>query len=448
MCRSRMVLILMTFLLFFPAVKGAGAERQVGLSEAIHIALKDYHELRAMKNSVFAQQEEIEVARSFLLPRLGFEERALRTNNPTMVFSSKLNEGRFSAEDLNIGALNNPGPTSDFQTLVTFEQPVFQKKAFVGLDMAKKEYAALQEDYLRKSEATALTVAQVYLQVHTARETLGVTRKAVEDAWEHWRIAELRFNNGLGLYSDALRARTRVTEAEQRVVSANKNFALAKRSLGLLLGLEDPVDILEENLDFAIRDMAYYTNASRARRDLTALQFRWENAKNGIKLADAGYFPTVSVGGAYQLNDPHQVFGSSGESWQLMATLRWDLFDGAHRESKRKKAHYQAAETAEQLKGLKRFISYKITEAYLSVEEAVKNADLSRSAVQTAEEGRRLVQSRFENSLAPLVDLLDVQLSLDQARANLVTRENEFRLAVIRLSYESGTIIQDLNLEQ
>jgi outer membrane protein TolC len=448
MYRSRIVLAVMALLLFIPARNGAGAERQVGLAEAIQMALKDYHELRAMKNSVFAQKEEVAVARSFLLPRLSFEERALRTNNPTMVFSSKLNEGRFSAEDLNIKALNNPGPTSDFQTLITFEQPIFQRKAFVGLDMAQKEYAALQEDFLRKSEATALAVAQTYLQVRTARETLAVARQAVEDAREHLRIADLRFSNGLGLYSDALRGKTRVTEAEQKVVSANKNFVLAKRSLGLLLGLEDPVDILEENPEFALQELAYYTAASQTRRDLKALKIRWENAKNGIKLADSGYFPTVSVGGAYQLNDPQQAFGSSGESWQLMATLRWDLFDGANRESKRKKAHYQAAETAEQVKGLKRFIAFKIAEAYLAVDEAGKNVDLSRSTVQTAEEGRRLVKARFENSLAPLVDLLDVQLSLDQARANRVMRENEFRLAVIRLSFESGTIIQDFNLER
>jgi outer membrane protein len=448
MCRSRIILAITAFLLFIPALNGSGAERQVGLAEAIKMALKDFHEMRAMKNSVFAQKEEIEVARSFLLPRLSFEERALRTNNPTLVFSSKLNEGRFSAEDLNINALNNPGPTNDFQTLVTFEQPIFQRKAFVGLDMAQKEYAALQEDYLRKGEATAVTVAQTYLQVRTTKEILTVARKAVEDAREHLRIAESRFKNGLGLYSDVLRGRTRVTEAEQRIVSANKNFVLAKRSLGLLLGLEDPVDILEENPDFVIQDLAYYTAASRTRRDLEALKIRWENAKNGIKLAESGYFPTVSVGGAYQLNDPQQVFGSSGESWQVMATLRWDLFDGANRESKRKKAHFQAAEAAEQWNGLKRFIAFKITEAYLAVDEAAKNADLSRSAVQTAEEGRRLVKARFENSLAPLVDLLDVQLSLDQSRANLVLRENEFRLAVIRLSYESGTIIQDLKLER
>jgi outer membrane protein len=448
MHRSRIVPALIVILLFVPALNGFGAERQVGLIEAVSLALKDYHEMRAMKNSVYAQREEVGVARSFLLPRLGFEERALRTNNPTMVFSSKLNEGRFTAEDFNLNALNNPGPTNDFQTLVTFEQPIFQRKAFVGLDMAQKEYAALQEDYLRKGETTALTVAQTYLQVRLAKETLAVARQAVEDAREHLRIADLRFKNGLGLYSDALRGRTRVTESEQRVVSANKNFVLAKRSLGLLLGLEDPVDIKEEIPDFTVQELAYYTAAAQNRRDLRALKIRWENAQNGIKLADSGYFPTVSVGGAYQLNDPQQVFGSSGESWQVMATLRWDIFDGANRESKRKKAHFQAAETAEQLNGLKRFIAFKITEAYLAVDEAGKNTDLSRSAVETAEEGRRLVKARFENSLAPLVDLLDVQLSLDQARANRVLRENEFRLAVIRLSYESGTITQDLNLER
>jgi outer membrane protein TolC len=72
---------------------------------------------------------------------------------------------------------------------------------------------------------------------------------------------------------------------------------------------------------------------------------------------------------------------------------------------------------------------------------------LSQSALEAAEEGRRLVKSRFENSLSPVVDLLDVQLTLDHARANLVVRQNECQLAIINLSYESGTILRDLKVE-
>jgi hypothetical protein len=38
-------------------------------------------------------------------------------------------------------------------------------------------------------------------------------------------------------------------------------------------------------------------------------------------------------------------------------------------------------------------------------------------------------------------------VSLDHARANSVAKENEYRLAVARLGYESGTILKDLGVE-
>ena len=87
--------------------------------------------------------------------------------------------------------------------------------------------------------------------------------------------------------------------------------------------------------------------------------------------------------------------------------------------------------------------AFSVAEAYLAADEAKKNIELSRAALAAAEEGRKLVVSRFENSLSPIVDLLDVQLNVDRSRADVVARENEYRLAVVRLGYESGTIMQD-----
>ena len=94
-----------------------------------------------------------------------------------------------------------------------------------------------------------------------------------------------------------------------------------------------------------------------------------------------------------------------------------------------------------------RYISFKVHEAYLSAREAEKNAELSRAALATAEEGRKLVRGRYENSLSPVVDLLDVQLTVDHARANVVAKENGYRLAVIRLAQEGGTILEDLGVD-
>ena len=438
---------IMTILVFARPVPGTAAEKSVHLVEAIKLAMEYNHEIRSSRFSLFAQKEDIGIARSYLLPRLSFEERATRTNNPPGVFMMKLNQERFAQSDFDIFSLNNPKPTSDLQTLFTIEQPIFVGKSFIGLDMAKKEYSAQSESYNRKKEEIALMVSQVYTQVRAAKEQLVVAEKALDDAREHARIAESRYKNGLGLYSDVLRTKTSVIEAEQKIVSARKNLAVSKRRLGLTLGIPESIDITGDDIGLLLRDIDYYETASLSRRDVKALQLRYENAKNSIKLAQSAYLPSLGVGGAYQFNDHNRVFGSEGESWRVSAALRWDLFDGTNREYERSKALHKAAEVEEQLKGLKQFVSFKIHEAYLAVEEAQKNVELSQSALQAAEEGRRLVKSRFENSLSPVVDLLDVQVNLDHARANAVVRQNEYQLAIINLSYESGTILGDLQVE-
>ncbi|MFO0754670.1 MAG: TolC family protein [Thermodesulfovibrionales bacterium] len=441
------------FLLLLLAVLSAGpgvaraAELRVSLVEALHRALEENPELSALRNALSAQGEEIGVSRSSLLPKLSFEEAVTRTNNPPFAFSAKLNQERFSQDDFALRSLNAPKPITDFQTSLSFEQVLFALPARIGVTMAKGEYSAKKEDFVRKKEEIVFKVVQAFLAVNTAREYVNITEKEAEDAREHLRIAGLRYDAGLGLYSDTLRAATAVTEAEQKQVSARKNLAVARRALGLLLGVSEEVDISGEGAALPVLDLAYYTTASLSRKDIISLQQRHENEKYKIKLAESAYLPTIGVGGGYQLNDHRNPFGAEGDSWRIGAFLRWNLFDGSKREHERAKAHFGMRESEENMKALKNAVSFQVAAAYLGVEEARKNAELSQAALKTAEEGKRLVKVRYENSLSPLIDLLDAQVSLDHARAGMVARENEYRTAAARLSYESGTILRDLKIE-
>ena len=96
---------------------------------------------------------------------------------------------------------------------------------------------------------------------------------------------------------------------------------------------------------------------------------------------------------------------------------------------------------------MKKGIAFKIYEAYLNVDEARQNIQLAEEALKTAEEGTRLLKLRYENGLSPLSDLLNIQASLEQARAGVVERKNGHQSALAQLSFESGTILQDLNIE-
>lgn len=440
-------ILIFAFFLVLAIPAGALAEEQTfTLADAVKFSLQNNNELRAAESSVAAKKDDVGIARSSLLPKVFFEERFLRTNNPTYAFMAKLNQGRFTQQDFAIDSLNNPSPVNDYQTQFGVEQPLFVPKAWVGLDMSRREHQAGSVELVRKKEDIAFKVCQAWLMVHTARAQLTAAGKGVEDASEHYRIAKLRYEADLGMYADTLRASTALAEARQRKVTADKNHNLARRVLGLLLGLSGSAEVAGEIPDFQPKDIEEYDKASQARGDVRSMEMRYENAEKSVTLSETDYLPYVGVGGAWQWNDPSRPFGGEGDSWQVSAFLRWNLFDGTKREYERSKAKHQAKQVQEHLLGLKKAVAYGLYQAQLGVEEAKANLELAREALKTAEEGKRLVQMRYENSFSPIVDMLDAQVVLDRARAGLVAKENEHRVSILNLGWESGTILKDLGI--
>ncbi|MEN6622379.1 MAG: TolC family protein [Smithella sp.] len=422
--------------------------RQVTIVEAIQLALSNNHEIKAMQSSSSAYKQDIGIARSFLLPKISIEGRYLRTNNPGYAFMSRLNQERITSQDFDPETLNHPDAINDYQSSISIEQPVFAKKAFVGLSMSKIEAQQKDEEVKRKREEVSLEVIRAGLNISSAREYMNAARQGVKDAEEHLRVANLRYKNDLGQYSDSLRASTALTEARQKFNIAQKNVNLARRGLGLLLAMAEPLDVKNDSSDdIPLKELSFYTKNANARSDLRVFELREENARKNITKAEAGYFPYIGVGGTYQLNDHEKPLGSEGKSWQVMAFLRWEIFDGTKREYERAKAKHQASEAQEYLQAMKKGVSFKIYEAYMNVEEAGKNTELAGKALKTAEEGARLMMLRYENGLSSMSDLLSAQTSLEQARAGFVFHSNAYKLARFTLSFESGTILQDLKIE-
>ena len=445
--KTRYIFIFLTAVAAFLFLREtASAQTVMSFRETLEKALHGNHEINAFQNSLASQKEDIGIARSNLMPKLSLEERFLHTNNPTYVFMSKLNQGRFTIQDFDISSLNDPSPENDFQTTISVFQPLLAMQATIGVDMSETAYAAKHEEYVRKQEEVILQVARNYLMAQMAEEYVKVAEKGVEDALEHLRIATVSFDNGLGLYADTLRASTAVTEAEQKLVSGRKNLEIAQRSLGLLLGLEESVATTPDDFSIPLHDLEYYTMSVRERRDIQSMRLHYDNARNNLKMNEAAYVPTLGIGSSFQFNDREIPFGSDSESWQVFALLKWELFDGTKRLHEKRKALYQIEESWEQLARLTDGAAFQVFESFLGVEEARKNLELAKNSLATAEEGQRLVRIRYENSLSPLVDLLDAQVSLDQARTNVLMREKEQQIATLKLCFESGIIFHELGL--
>ncbi len=443
--RTASIAFFLALLLMSDMVQADG--QHLSMKETLQRALQGNPGLRAEASRLRADREDVAIARSFLLPHIMFEERFMRTNNPTYAFMAKLNQERFTMADFSIPSLNGPEPISDFQTSISVEQALFAPQAYIGRRMAEQEYEAREADVGRKKEEIILAVFRTYLDAQTATLYVSVAEQGMADAAEHLRISESRYAAGLGLYSDVLRAQVAVRSAEERKFAAEKNRKVAMRALGLLIGLDDSVSVDGQRPSLPLREPEQYAASALSRNDLMAMEARHRNAINNLGLATSAYLPTIGVGGSWQMNSHKAAFGEEGESWQAVAFLRWNIFDGFRRESERRKAEHQLAEAGEHLAGMKKQISFEIYEAFLAVEEARQGLELARANAASADEGRRLVKARYENSLSTMVDMLDVQTQLDAARADVVAREASYLTAIARLSYLSGTILQDLEID-
>ena len=97
---------------------------------------------------------------------------------------------------------------------------------------------------------------------------------------------------------------------------------------------------------------------------------------------------------------------------------------------------------------MKKEIAFQVYDAYLGVGEARDGLELARAALVSAEEGMRIVNIRYENSLASMIELIDMQSSLDASRAGMVARQTGYLAAAASLWFQSGTLFSELGFSE
>jgi outer membrane protein len=428
---------------------GASAELQrLTLREAITRGLERNNQVRAARFQAEAARAGATLASLHYLPSVTVEEIWSRSDVPVNTFMMKLNQGRFTNQDFDAAKLNNPSATSDFKTAVMIEQPLLAPSAWAAQKVAK--HGAEQQEALTEQsrQIIGFQIFQLYLEVQKAHAFLGATEKALEEARESRRQAGVRTAAGLGLKSDELRAATHLASMEQQKISAANNLTLVRMQLALATGGQpgDEIDAGEPvQLKRPDQELNGLINLARQeRRDLHAAERGKEQADAALLQVKAGFLPVVGAFGSWQMNDKATPFGRDHDSWMAGVSLRWNLFDGFR--TCYGTAQTQATQSAatERLEQTRKEVSYQVHEAWLRRIEAEKRREVAGSAVAAADETVRLLAKRFDNALASMVELLDAQSALNQARANLVESEANVMLAAGRLYQVAGIFLKEV----
>jgi outer membrane protein len=409
------------------------------------LALKHNPALKAAGMAMETAEADLAKARARFLPTVNFHETYNFSDNPTQVFMSKLNQRVFTAQDFALNNLNNPNAFGNFRTGLVMRQPLFQAgEAYLGYKQARlgREMAAAY--VLSSRQQLLFQVTQAYFGLQLAQANLAVVQQAKKTALENLHMAQTRFKAGTVVHSDILSAEVHLAKLTQEEMTAASRVKIAQSALSTVLGLPEAG---ERPLAPAPREPAplpprlddLKQTAQEKRPDLKQLELAARVAQEESGKARLNYLPRLHVVAEYDV-DQRRLFGSSADSYTVMALLNFNLFNGLADLARVRETKAKESQARDLKRDLEDRVRHQVTEAIQNLKTAHERLKVARAAVAQAREGLRLISLRYQSGLTILVDLLGAEDALKNAELSQVEALFDTYLAQAGLDLALGTI--------
>lgn len=320
-------------------------------------------------------------------------------------------------------------------------QPLFNGQALPLLKAAYQQVAATEEQLRGQRAQVRAGIAQAYWGVVVAREGERVADKALANAKEHLRMAEVTTAVGTAAPTVKLQAELGVARAERELASAHAGVVGAEQAFARLTGLP-----ATSELDMpAVRELPYATvedavTRAVAHRPEVVAADRMESAAAGQALArHLDWLPSVD-GRFTQAYSENTGFTGENYTWMVVFEGKWTLWDGGYRIAKENEAvanRRAAALAAERSRAVAEEDVRRLWEEHARAVAAV--AAVEKELV-LAEENLRLADAAFAAGTLSYLEVEDARLGLMASRMTALSERMKRDTSAIALLAATGEL--------
>jgi outer membrane protein len=409
-----------------------GSQVPLTLEESIKIALERsltvHSALVGIEGSEFRRKEAI----TNFLPLWTGQYAWTRYNRPTPVGTFGIAASAQDSDIFNFStALNQPIFTGGFN-LANY------RSAKIGVDLSKETVETVKRDLVLQTRVGYFTILR-------AEKFLVVAEQQVKQFEAQLEVTKAFFDVGIVPKNDVLQAEVRLANARQQLVRAANDLATAKASFNILLRREintlfEVVDILAYKA-FALSYEQSLEEALRRRPEVKTAQLNIDQAKEGVKIARSGYFPTISLTGNYaRFSDDIDL--SSGvkfsDRWTIQALATFTLWNWGNTAFKVGENKVKVTQAEDSKTQLIESVTLEVKNDYLNMLTAERNINVTEKAIEQAEENLRMNEERYKYQVATQTDVLDAVTLLAQARVNYYGALSDFNIAKAQLERSMG----------
>ncbi|MCH1931043.1 TolC family outer membrane protein [Shewanella sp. A25] len=327
------------------------------------------------------------------------------------------------------------------------------------VDRSSFEASADQWALLAGAEDIALEVSKVYLNYMRTDEVYKLAEKNLNSHKEIYEQIKQRTDSGLGSTADLSQITGRLARANANVVSARNNLFDARAQFIRVVEAE-PVDLIQPVPDADMLPTDLNTGLAEAQDNHPVLR----SAANDIRAAEnerssvqASYYPQVSleVNGNWN-NDiggedgasliPSQNVNGYNNDIVAMVRMKYNLFAGGKDLAREKETAYKLNEAKEIRQRAQREVVEGVNLAWNAYEMLGSQKQYIREHVIASKDTQSAYSQQFNLGQRSLLDLLDTENELFEARKDYLQAEYDEIIAKYRVLNSTGRLLDSLRV--
>lgn len=179
---------------------------------------------------------------------------------------------------------------------------------------------------------------------------------------------------------------------------------------------------------------------------LAAKRSHKEAAEKRQKASDSDYMPSLYFESGASWNDNLDGVSGRNSDAYAMFRLRYDLYQGGAMPASRKQAGFARKKAELQLDSALLDVEAEAELAWLSYHSLAKRVVFLERYIESALQTREAYQKQFNIGQRSLIDLLDAESELLQAREQWLDTQVQYRLSAFKLSRMMGALLSSLTV--
>ena len=412
------------------------------LDQAVDIALQNKEALKASALDLRSSKQDIKSSYSGILPSVRVTGGVTESQFPRQSVGFNQSSGEI---------LSDVSSITSASSNVTVNQTIYDGGVWWNnIRLAKNNYK-VSEEFNRQIKTNIIrNVHFAYFNYLKAMQLLDVARSNLMSSQQQLTLVQQQFDLGSAKKTDLLKAEVRFGQARVDVITNDASVKSAYRDLKNSMGVtrindDFTISEVEKPLEIIPEFETGFELLQKFNPSVKAKQYQIVTAKLSTKIAKGSRMPNISIsasafGTAESLSEA--VSNSYGDNQRTNTSLSISLplYSGNTISARIQKAkiavNKQESEYLTQLEDL----SVQLKDLIDQLQNFNEIIPINETVLESAEEDLKLSQVRYSQGSTTILEVLNAQVSVVQAKSSLVRSKYDAFIQQANLKALLGTL--------